>query len=133
MRLVLRIVSLMTVALVFQACTKKETEAPSAPTPTAETSPSPAPQPGTPVSGGTPVNVSAELNSANQALQQRNYDAAVDALAKVQPTTSTMSDAQRLQYAQQVRNTSELLIQAMGTDPKAKAAYEKLGRNALGR
>ena len=129
----LRIVSLMTVALVFQACTKKETEAPSAPTPTAETPPSPAPQPGTPVSGGTPVNVSAELNSANQALQQRNYDAAVDALAKVQPTTSTMSDAQRLQYAQQVRNTSELLIQAMPTDPKAKAAYEKLGRNVLGR
>jgi hypothetical protein len=133
MKLFMRMLSVMTLALVIQACTKKETEVPPAPTPTAETSPSPAPQPGAPVAGGTPVNNSAELNSANQAIQQLKYEAAVDALTKVQPTTSTMSDAQRLQYAQQVRNTSELLIQAMPTDPKAKAAYEKLGRNLLGR
>ena len=133
MKLVVPIVSVTAVALAFSACTKMDTEAPSSPTPTADTSPAPAPQPGTPVPNAQPVHVSAELISANQALKQRNYDAAVDALAKVQPTTSTMSDAQRLQYAQQIRNTSELLIQAMGSDPKAKAAYEKLGRNVLGR
>jgi hypothetical protein len=44
-----------------------------------------------------------------------------------------MTEAQRLQYQQALRNATTALLQAKDRDPAAKAAYEKLSRAATGR
>jgi hypothetical protein len=67
------------------------------------------------------------------ALQQQNYTVAVDTLAQVGRDSQKLSDAQRIQYMQQLQRTMDELARAAETDAAAKAAYERLGRMATGR
>jgi hypothetical protein len=53
--------------------------------------------------------------------------------AQAQAAAANLSDEQRRQYAQQFRNTSTALQAASATDPKAKAAYDRMARAVLGR
>lgn len=112
------------------ACSKKDApnNAPAvAPETTATTPAQPTATPMAPASGG-------QLESRiTTALQQQNYDLAVDSLAQVNPAAQNLTDAQRLQYSQQLQNTMQALARAKETDPRAKAAYERLGRIATGR
>jgi len=118
----------------FNGCSKKQ-EATSSPQPAPESSPSPAAQQtrtATPQPAAA-VNVVQLENNVNTALKQQNYDAAVDALVQAQSSVANMSDEQRRQYAQQFRNASEALKNASLTDPKARAAYDRMGRAITGR
>ena len=44
-----------------------------------------------------------------------------------------MTDAQRLQYQQAVRDATTALLNAKANNPAAQAAYDKLSRAATGR
>jgi hypothetical protein len=93
----------------------------------------------------TPTNPNAALPAQGQsrdahlestvgtALNQQNYDAAVTALAQANGSLPSASEAQRLQYNRQLQLTLEALQRAKDADPKARAAYERLGRMATGR
>jgi uncharacterized lipoprotein YajG len=102
-----------------------------------ETAPPAAATPADPVAVAQPSqSANAAINSlpqVNQAVQNRQYENAVQTLNQIQPLTLQMSDQQRLQYQQARQDAAKALIQAMGTDPAAKAAYEKLSRAATGR
>jgi hypothetical protein len=121
--------SLLLVSL--SACSKEEPQAaPEASIPAQPGAAVKAPQP---ISTASSVNLAQLENSVGTALKQQNYDAAVDALVQAQSTVQSMNDEQRLQYAQQFRNTSTALQNASLTDPKAKAAYDRMSRAILGR
>ena len=79
------------------------------------------------------MNLGQWENQVGTALQQQNYKAAVDTLAQVSSARQSLSDAQRIQYTQQLQRTMDALAQAATTDAAAKAAYERLGRIATGR
>jgi len=113
------------------ACSKKEANSPQ---PTPELA-APAPQagPDTAPRPAVAANVAQLENNINTALKQQNYDAAVDAIVQAQTAVANMSDDQRRQYAQQCRNASTALQAASVTDPKAKAAYDRMSRAVLGR
>jgi outer membrane biosynthesis protein TonB len=107
------------------ACSKKEAAA----VPQASSDPVPAQQ-----TGGDSADKIVQLqNQVGTALERKNYTAAADALAQVSPSSQTLSDAQRIQYMQQLRQTMDMLARAAETDPAAKAAYERLGQVATGR
>ncbi len=73
------------------------------------------------------------LTDVSKAVQNRNYDDAVETLAKLKPLSAQMTDQQRIQYQQALVNTTEALARAKDKDPRAAAAYEKLSRSILGR
>jgi hypothetical protein len=109
----------------FTACSKKETPAASTPPP----DPVPAQQSDAANAG----RIGQLENQVGTALQQKNYTVAVDSLAQVSRDSQKLSDAQRIQYMQQLKQTMDALAQAAQTDPAAKAAYDRLGRVATGR
>lgn len=116
----------------LSACSKNDASAP--PTETASTPEAiPATTNQQPPPATAAVSVGQLENHIGTALQQQNYDVAVDSLAQVNPASQNLTEAQRLQYAQQLQRTLAALAQAKETDPKAKAAYERLGRVATGR
>jgi len=119
-------------AVSLNGCSKKQ-ESATLPQPAPESS-SPVQQTriATPQSAAT-VNVVQLENNVSTALKQQNYDAAVDVLVQAQSSVGNMSEDQRRQYAQQFRNASETLKNASLTDPKAKAAYDRMGRAITGR
>ena len=122
-----------TCALIFAAClgacSKSDVETPPV-VPEAAAPAGAAPVAAARTAVSQPAPFEAELTTS---MQQKNYDAAVDVLLRAQSATGNMSDDQRRQYAQQFRNISESLKAASATDPKAKAAYERMGRAVLGR
>ncbi|KAB2674968.1 MAG: hypothetical protein DVB31_01245 [Verrucomicrobia bacterium] len=67
------------------------------------------------------------LATANAALQKNDYDAVIAALIAAKQSEG-MSDQQKNQYRQSVRDTTTKLLEASQTDPKAKEAYENLSR-----
>jgi len=107
------------------ACSKKE----AAVVPPAESDPVPA-QKSQAANAGNTGQLDTQVGTA---LQQRNYDAAVDALAQSGPSNQNLSDAQRIQYMQELQRTMDALARAAQTDAAAKAAYVRLGRVATGR
>lgn len=110
------------------ACSKKETPPPAPdPTPAAQSPTAP------PATAVNPANLGQWENQVSTALQQQNYNAAVDTLAQVNSASPSLSEAQRIQYTQQLQRTMDALAQAAATDAAAKAAYQRLGRMATGR
>ena len=111
--------------LVFaQGCSKSEEASPDSPAAEAPVTES------SPPAGAPPAVPTAEVK---QAIQNRQYDRAVDTLTQVAPTVNRMSDAQRLQYQQAVQDAAAALLAAQNSDPAAKAAYNRLARTATGR
>lgn len=83
----------------------------------------------------TPATTAAiqSLPQVSQAFQTGQYEKAVQTLVEMKTATTQMTDAQRLQYQQAVRDATTALLGAKDRDPAAKAAYEKLSRSATGR
>ncbi|MEK7781297.1 MAG: hypothetical protein AAB370_07335 [Verrucomicrobiota bacterium] len=104
---------------------------------TAETTPVPetAATPATPVPQPSPAANAAisSLPDVARAMQSGQYESAVQTLTQMKPATAQMTDAQRLQYQQVVRDATTALLGAMDRDPAAKAAYDKLSRSQTGR
>jgi hypothetical protein len=73
------------------------------------------------------------ISSVGSALQKNDFDAAIGALLQAQQTQGAMSEAQKQQYAQSVRDTTTRLLEASRTDPKAAEAYANFGRLMTGR
>jgi len=89
----------------------------------------------TPAQPNNPATVAAvnSLPEVAKALQSQQYETAVQTLVQMKPATAQMTDAQRLQYQQAVRDATTALIGVKDRDPAAKAAYDKLSRSATGR
>lgn len=66
-------------------------------------------------------------------MQTGQYESAVNTLTQMKLTTPQMTDAQRLQYQQAVRDAATALLSVREKDPAARAAYEKLSQSATGR
>jgi hypothetical protein len=78
----------------------------------------------------------AKLNSlpeVSRAIQSGQYVSAVDTLTQMKQMTPQMTDAQRLQYQQAVRDAATALLAVREKDPAARAAYQKLSQSATGR
>ncbi len=73
------------------------------------------------------------LPEVTKAIEGGQYDSAVQTLVQIQPATAQMTDAQRLQYQQAVRDATTALLKAKAGNPAAQAAYDKLSRTATGR
>ena len=111
------------------ACSaKKETQV-DTPAPVAE----PAAPVATPPVAANAAAPMLSLPQVTQAVQNRQYDQAVQVLTELKPASAQMTEAQRLQYQQAVRDTTLALLQAQDKDPAAKAAYDKLSRSVTGR
>lgn len=118
------VVGLLTV---LPACSKKSEAVTEAPAPDTTTA-APAP-PANPAAAAAVQS----LPQVSQAIQGGQYENAVQTLVQMQPATAQMTDAQRLQYQQAVREATTALLGAKDRDPAAKAAYDKLSRSATGR
>ena len=144
----MRIIALLSVvALGVVGCSKSEetgseltqdTAAPAAAEAPAEgggdaaaAAPAPAPEPAAPEMVVDNAQMNQDLTAIPGALQQANYDTAVENLAALGMAPKT--DAQELAYRQQLQNTIEYLRQKAETDAAAAAAYQKLGRATMGR
>jgi hypothetical protein len=57
----------------------------------------------------------------------------VDTLVQAKASFQNLSDADRAQYQQQVRNATTALLSAKDSDPKAAAAYKRLSQSMTGR
>lgn len=66
-------------------------------------------------------------------MQAGQYESAVNTLTQMKQMTPQMTDAQRLQYQQAVRDAATALLNVREKDPAARAAYEKLSQSATGR
>ena len=77
--------------------------------------------------------VSAQMQAANDALAQAEYDNAVGNLMQANMNQGAMSEAQKAAYQQQLRDTTMNLLERSKTDPKAMEAYQNMGRMMTGR
>jgi hypothetical protein len=77
------------------------------------------------------AQMSEDLNAIPGALDQANYDTAVENLAAL--GAAPKSDVQDQAYREQLQRTIEYLRQKAETDAAARAAYQKLGRATMGR
>lgn len=133
MKTLLLAVGVAGVVICLNACSKKDVE------PSAELSPAPAPaspsqsQSHTTAASAPSPSGAVGLENVSTAIQQQNYDGAVDILIRARTASQLTNTTQSAQYAQQLQNTTMALSQAMATDPRAKAAYERLGRAVMGR
>jgi len=122
-------------ALLLPACSKKETTVGNSPVeqPITNAPAAAAPEPTAAVAPQQASETPVILTDVSKAVQNRNYDDAVETLAKLKPLSAQMTDQQRIQYQQALVNTTEALARAKDKDPRAAAAYEKLSRSILGR
>jgi hypothetical protein len=72
-----------------------------------------------------------DLNGVTATLQNQDYDAAVNTLAAV--SLVRMTPEQQRAYHQQLYQAQELLLQRANSDPRARQAYENLGKKVTGR
>ena len=126
-------VSIMALALV--GCSKEEP--PPAPPPVdtepAEeqaAAPAPAPVAAAPQPGLNDV-VLQDLNNIQVSLESENYDAAVSSLSAINQVQ--MTPQQAAAYRAQLQATQDYLIQRMQSDQRAREAYNRLGRQTMGR
>lgn len=114
----------------LSACSKKSDTASAAAPPSNSPATANAPTPSNPPAAVAAANA---LPAVTKAIQRQQYETAVDTLVQMKPATAQMTDAQRLQYQQAVRDATTALLGVKERDPAAKAAYEKLSRSATGR
>ena len=131
MKAILNIMVATGCVIYLSACSqaKNETESPTAVVsePATQAQPTDSVQP-------APAETTVNLENVNVALQNQDYETAVDILVQAKSDPRYMTDSARLaEYLQQKQTAAEVLAQAMSNDPKARAAYERLGRTSLGR
>ena len=134
MKSILPLCAVVVLLVSVSACSKKSAGNPSAGTPASGDSNALATV--VPVAAPTSPAASAAVNSlpqVAQAIESRQYENAVQTLVQLKPATAQMTDAQRLQYQQAVRDATTALLGVKDRDPAAKAAYDKLSRAATGR
>jgi len=123
--------------LVLTGCSKKD----EAPPPPAAAEQAPAAE-GAPkavaVSPAALANVqqvNANWDAVSQQIANQNYDNAVRAWAQMEQAQrqAQMSEAARAEYQRRLYHAQEALRQKAQTDPKAREAYQALGRAVTGR
>lgn len=131
MKKLIRLGVIVCLLVTLTACSKKTESTQELTPPAAGSDAAPATTPQQP----DPVVTAAvqSLPQVSKAIQGGQYENAVQTLVQMKPATAQMTDMQKLQYQQAVRDATSALINAMGSDPAAKAAYEKLSRSATGR
>ena len=131
MKAILNILVAAGCVIYLNGCSKAENQTES---PTTVVSESATPAPTTSAAQPPPSESAVNIENVNVALQKQDYDAAVDILVRANNDTRYLNDSARLaSYLQQKRLATEALSQAMSNDPKARAAYERLGRETMGR
>lgn len=123
--------------LVSVGCSKKAAEAPPAPAaeqvPAAESTP-PA-QNAAPVQVGNVQQVNASWDAVSRDIANQNYENAVRAWVAMDQARqqAAMNEALRAEYARRAYQAQEALRVKAETDPKARKAYQDLGRVMMGR
>ena len=115
----------------LSSCSKKGDSAMDAPSPSVA-DPAAAKAPAATVVN-TPASQAVPSQQIIQDIKTKQYDRAVDTLVQIKPQVTQMTDMQRLQYQQAVRDAMNALAAAQNTDPAAKAAYNKMSRAITGR
>jgi PBP1b-binding outer membrane lipoprotein LpoB len=129
---------LCSVTLLLAGCSKEAAEAPIAPA--ADTTPAPAATPGQPAPAAPAAVVNVQqiqtsFDTVTKQIAAQDYDNAVrQALVLNQAQLQAqVNDAARMEYSRRLRDVQEALRQKAETDPKAREAYQKLGRAMMGR
>jgi hypothetical protein len=73
----------------------------------------------------------ADLNTIDQKVQAKQYDAAVGSLLTIKEIPKT--DAEEKEYQKRLYSTMDTLREKAQTDPKAQESYQMLGRAVTGR
>ena len=129
MKIVIRSLAVSCLIVTLTACSKKDEATSELNTPTTADASTNAPQLAYPVATATIQS----LPDVSKAIQGGQYETAVQTLVQMKPATAQMTDAQRLQYQQAVRDATTVLISVKDRNPAAQAAYDKLSRSATGR
>ena len=74
-----------------------------------------------------------DLDSIPLTLENQDYNTAVGQLGAMGQVQGQMTDAQRQAYQQQLWQAQEYLREQAKRDPAAQEAYDRLGRQAMGR
>jgi len=130
MKTLIKLCALITVATSILGCSKQTESVGTAVVPVTNqpaVSESHSPQP------GGAVGTLNSLPEVSKAMQSGQYESAVNTLTQMKLTTPQMTDEQRLQYQQAVRDAATALLNVREKDPAARAAYEKLSQSATGR
>lgn len=130
MKNVIKLCAMLTVAALLAGCSKKAESGGTEVVPATNEQAiagSAAPQ-----TGGAVTTLNS-LPEVSKAIQSGQYVSAVDTLTQMKQMTPQMTDAQRLQYQQAVRDAATALLAVREKDPAARAAYQKLSQSATGR
>jgi len=77
--------------------------------------------------------VSQDLSSIQLVLENQDYNTAVNQLGAMGAMQGQMTDAQKQAYQQQLWQAQEYLREQAKRDAGAQQAYDRLGRQAMGR
>lgn len=122
--------------LALVGCSKK-VETP--PAPALEQSPTPAEAPkaeaASPAAMANVQQVNAKWDAVSQQIANQDYDNAIRAWAQMEKAQkqAQMDEAVRKEYQRRLYFAQEALRQKAQTDPKAREAYQALGRAVMGR
>jgi hypothetical protein len=72
-----------------------------------------------------------DLNNIQVSLESDNYDSAVSSLSAIRHVN--MTPEQERAYRQQLQLTQQYLLQRMQNDQAARDAYNRLGKQTMGR
>lgn len=120
----------------FVGCSKKTTEAPP---PVVEQAAVPTnvrvAQPTPPAQIATVQQVNANWDAVSKEIANQNYDNAVRAWVAMDQAQrqAQLDEAVRKEYARRAYQAQEALREKAQTDPKAREAYQALGRVMMGR
>lgn len=103
----------------FAACSKKTEEVGAVPAEGDAANTPPSPQ------------VTSALDSIDQSIETKQYDAAVQTLIQAKVAAQNEADQQR--YQEKLQETQRALRERAETDPQARQSYEALGRIVTGR
>jgi PBP1b-binding outer membrane lipoprotein LpoB len=93
----------------------------------------PAPAPPPPVQMPAGDAVSQDLDSIPLTLQNQDYNTAVNQLGAMGHVQGQMTEAQRRAYQQQLFETQQYLLEQSKQNAAAKEAYDRLGKQMMGR
>lgn len=123
--------------LVLAGCSKKDEAPPPSPAAEQATAAEGAPKAAavSPAALANVQQVNANWDAVSQQIANQNYDNAIRAWAQMEQAQrqAQMSEAARTEYQRRLYHAQEALRQKAQTDPKAREAYQKLGRAVTGR
>jgi PBP1b-binding outer membrane lipoprotein LpoB len=130
MKTLTRYLTSLVFMIALSGCSKKGDSTVDAPSPTLADAAAKTPT-ATPTT--SPASQGVPSQQVIHDIKAKQYDRAVDTLVQIKPQVAQMTDSQRLQYQQAVRDAMNALAAAQNTDPAAKAAYNKMSRAITGR